>query len=96
MSRSAWWFFAVRAGRPFPAEETSRRKRAGRAEKKVSFNSETDGLFGISSMGKASLDLLKGTAEAAEGTEAFIEKRPPDFSPCRKQFRRWLRYISSA
>ena len=51
---------------------------------KYSFNSETDGLFGISSMGKASLDLFKTTAEAAEGTEAFTEKRPPDFSPYRK------------
>ena len=51
---------------------------------KYSFNSETDGLFGISSMGKASLDLFKGTEEAAEGTEAFVEKRPPDFSPYRK------------
>ncbi len=51
---------------------------------KYSFNSETDGLFGISSMGKASLDLFKATAEAAEGTEAFTEKRPPDFSPYRK------------
>ena len=44
----------------------------------------TDGLFGISSMGKASLDLFKGTEEAAEGTKAFIEKRPPDFSLYRK------------
>ncbi len=47
---------------------------------KYSFNSETDGLFGISSMGKASLDLFKTTDEAAEGTKAFVEKRPPDFS----------------
>ena len=51
---------------------------------KYSFNSETDGLFGISSMGKASLELFKTTAEAAEGTDAFVEKRPPDFSPYRK------------
>lgn len=51
---------------------------------KYSFNSGTDGLFGISSMGKASLDLFKGTEEAAEGTSAFVEKRPPDFSPYRK------------
>ncbi len=51
---------------------------------KYSFNSETDGLFGISSMGKASLDLFKATAEAAEGTDAFTERRPPDFSPYRK------------
>lgn len=51
---------------------------------KYSFNSGTDGLFGISSMGKASLDLFKGTDEAAEGTKAFVEKRPPDFSLYRK------------
>lgn len=51
---------------------------------KYSFNSETDGLFGISSMGKASLDLFKATEEAAEGTRAFVEKRPPDFSRYRK------------
>ncbi len=51
---------------------------------KYSFNSETDGLFGISSMGKASLDLFKETEEAVEGTKAFIEKRPPDFSLYRK------------
>ena len=51
---------------------------------KYSFNSESDGLFGISSMGKASLDLFKTTDEAAEGTKAFVEKRLPDFSPYRK------------
>lgn len=38
-------------------------------------------------MGKASLDLFKGTEEAAEGTRAFIEKRPPDFSLYRKAVR---------
>ena len=51
---------------------------------KYSFNSGADGFFGISSMGKASLDLFKTTEEASEGTRAFIEKRPPDFSPYRK------------
>ncbi len=51
---------------------------------KYSFNSETDGLFGISSMGKASLDLFKTTDEANEGTNAFIEKRPPNFSTRKK------------
>lgn len=51
---------------------------------KYSFNSETDGLFGISSMGRASLNLLSSTEESREGTDAFLEKRPPDFSPYRK------------
>ena len=51
---------------------------------KYSFNSTTDGLFGISSMGRASLNLLSATEEAREGNEAFLDKRPPDFSSYRK------------
>lgn len=46
---------------------------------KYSFNCATDGLFGASSMGRASLGLLGETAEGREGTDAFLEKRPPDF-----------------
>lgn len=47
---------------------------------KYSFNSGADGLFGVSSMGRASLGLLGTTVEGMEGADAFLEKRPPDFS----------------
>ena len=46
---------------------------------KLSFNADTDHIAGLSGLAMASLDLYYRTPEAAEGVEAFIEKRPPDF-----------------
>lgn len=50
---------------------------------KHSFNAETEHIAGIGTMAFDSLDLFLGTAEAAEGVNAFNEKRPADFSPFR-------------
>ena len=52
---------------------------------KFSFNADTDHIHGITEMGFSALELYYQTAEAAEGRNAFIEKRPPDF---RKAMRR--------
>ena len=52
---------------------------------KFSFNADTDHIHGITEMGFSALELYYQTAEAAEGRNAFIEKRPPDF---RKAIRR--------
>lgn len=50
---------------------------------KHSFNADTDHLAGTSNLAFAALDLYTHTAEAAEGANAFAEKRPPDFTPYR-------------
>jgi len=50
---------------------------------KYSFNSDTDHIFGISRMGLSSLELFHTTEEAKEGTNAFLEKRTPDFNKYR-------------
>ncbi|MHB1419925.1 MAG: 1,4-dihydroxy-2-naphthoyl-CoA synthase [Bacillota bacterium] len=46
---------------------------------KASFNADTDNIWGIHSMAGVALNLYYGTDEAAEGRNAFMEKRPPDF-----------------
>ena len=43
---------------------------------KTSFNADTDNIYGIESVGYAALDLYWNTEESAEGTNAFVEKRP--------------------
>ncbi len=50
---------------------------------KASFNADTDHVYGIEEMATQSLQLYYGTEEAMEGRNAFVEKRPVDFSPYR-------------
>lgn len=46
---------------------------------KHSFNADTEHINGISEMGFAAVALYYQTEEAAEGRNAFVEKRQPDF-----------------
>ena len=47
---------------------------------KRSFNADTDGLAGIQELAGDATMLFYMTEEAHEGSQAFLEKRPPDFS----------------
>ena len=47
---------------------------------KHSFNADSEAIAGIGSMAFDTLDLFVNTAEAREGVDAFVEKRPADFS----------------
>jgi naphthoate synthase len=47
---------------------------------KRSFNADTDGLAGIQELAGDATMLFYLTEEAHEGSQAFLEKRPPDFS----------------
>lgn len=47
---------------------------------KASFNAETDGLAGIQELAGNATALFYQTDEAQEGRNAFVEKRPVDFS----------------
>ena len=47
---------------------------------KAAFNAETDGLAGIQELAGNAKHLFYRTDEALEGRNAFLEKRPPDFS----------------
>ena len=51
---------------------------------KASFNADTDHVHGIGVMAKHALDLYYRTEESHEGVQAFVEKRPPEFSKFRK------------
>lgn len=51
---------------------------------KAGFNADTDGLAGIQELAGQATGLFYMTAESQEGKQAWLEKRPPDFS----QFRR--------
>jgi naphthoate synthase len=51
---------------------------------KASFNADTDHVGGIGVMAKHALDLYYRTDESHEGVQAFVEKRPPDFSRFRR------------
>ncbi|MBW2069317.1 MAG: enoyl-CoA hydratase/isomerase family protein [Deltaproteobacteria bacterium] len=46
---------------------------------KYAFLAESDGLGGVTELGVGGLSLYYGTEESAEGKNAFIEKRKPDF-----------------
>ena len=50
---------------------------------KHSFNADSESIAGIGGMAFDSLQLFVETDEAKEGVEAFVEKRPPDFSSYR-------------
>ncbi|MGY0230201.1 enoyl-CoA hydratase-related protein [Longispora urticae] len=50
---------------------------------KHSFNADSDHLAGLSHLAFDGLELFSHTDEAAEGANAFAEKRKPDFDPYR-------------
>ena len=50
---------------------------------KHSFNADTESIAGIGGMASDTLQLFVETDEAKEGVEAFVAKRPPDFSSYR-------------
>ncbi|WP_018349144.1 enoyl-CoA hydratase-related protein [Longispora albida] len=50
---------------------------------KHSFNADSDHLGGLSHLAFDGLELFSHTKEAAEGAQAFAEKRQPDFDPYR-------------
>jgi naphthoate synthase len=47
---------------------------------KAAFNAETDGMAGIQELAGQATHLFYRTDEGQEGRNAFLEKRPPDFS----------------
>ena len=51
---------------------------------KYSFNADTAHVGGISNMAMGALELYYQTDEALEGVNAFMERRPVDFSKFRK------------
>ncbi len=51
---------------------------------KHAFNADTDHVYGIQNLAHGATSLYYDTDEAREGTNAFLEKRLPDFSPYRK------------
>jgi naphthoate synthase len=52
---------------------------------KAGFNADTDGLAGIQELAGNATGLFYQTAEAQEGRDAFLEKRPPEFGRFRRQ-----------
>jgi len=49
----------------------------------VEKQAETDGVIGISNLGVGGLSMYYGTEESAEGKNAFMEKRKPNFNQFR-------------
>ena len=47
---------------------------------KAAFNAETDGMAGLQELAGQATHLFYKTEEGKEGQQAFIEKRPPDFT----------------
>lgn len=52
---------------------------------KQSFNVSTEMLRAVSSFGLSALAMYYGSEESLEGREAFMERRPPDFSRFRRR-----------
>ncbi|MDM8545282.1 1,4-dihydroxy-2-naphthoyl-CoA synthase [Candidatus Venteria ishoeyi] len=52
---------------------------------KASFNADTDGMAGIQELAGHATGLFYTTAEAQEGRDAFLEKRPVDFTKFRDE-----------
>ncbi|MCX8018699.1 MAG: enoyl-CoA hydratase-related protein, partial [Rhodocyclaceae bacterium] len=52
---------------------------------KAAFNADTDGLAGIQELAGNATALFYMTEEAQEGRNAFLERRPPDFSRFRRR-----------
>lgn len=50
---------------------------------KMSFNADTESVWGIQSMAGIALNMYFSTDEALEGKNAFLEKRPPNYAPYR-------------
>ncbi len=50
---------------------------------KFSFNADTDHVYGIQNLAHGATSFYYATEEGREGTRAFLERRPPDFSPYR-------------
>jgi naphthoate synthase len=47
---------------------------------KAGFNADSDGLAGVQELAGNATALFYMTQEGQEGRNAFVEKRPPDFS----------------
>lgn len=52
---------------------------------KAGFNADTDGLAGIQELAGNATSLFYMTAEGQEGRDAWLEKRPPDFTKYRRR-----------
>ena len=50
---------------------------------KYAFHAETDGVMGVTNLGVGGLSMYYGTEESAEGRNAFMEKRQPEFDKYR-------------
>jgi len=62
------------------ARELLQRSPAALRFLKHAFNADTDHVYGIQNLAHGATALYYGTEECDEGTRAFLEKRPPDFS----------------
>jgi len=49
---------------------------------KAAFNAETDGMAGLQELAGQATHLFYRTEEGQEGRNAFLEKRPPNYSDC--------------
>jgi naphthoate synthase len=66
------------------AQELLQKSPTSLAFLKASFNTDTDHAVGITAMSGHAVTLYYQTEESHEGVQAFLEKRPPDFSKFRR------------